>query len=123
VTRRFGDGHTETWWAADAQLGSWGPDRPLRLVIASTDPGGLPGHSTWYLLTNLPRPASRRAQQAELADIVRLYGLRNWNRAGLQAGQRRARLGRLPGPQRPGHPPTLGAGVLCVQLLLAGLPR
>jgi hypothetical protein len=78
VTRRFGDGHTETWWAADAQLGSWGPDRPLRLVIASTDPGGLPGHSTWYLLTNLPRPASRRAQQAELADIVRLYGLRNW---------------------------------------------
>jgi hypothetical protein len=78
VTRRFGDGHTETWWAADAQLGRWGPDRPLRLVIASTDPGGLPGHSTWYLLTNLPRPASRRAQQAELADIVRLYGLRNW---------------------------------------------
>jgi hypothetical protein len=34
--------------------------------------------STWYLLTNLPRPASRRAQQAELADIVRLDGLRNW---------------------------------------------
>jgi hypothetical protein len=34
--------------------------------------------STWYLLTNLPRPGSRRAQQADLADIVRLYGLRNW---------------------------------------------
>jgi hypothetical protein len=34
--------------------------------------------STWYLLTNLPRPASRRAQQANLAEIVRLYGLRNW---------------------------------------------
>jgi DDE superfamily endonuclease len=78
VTRRFRDGHTETWWAADAQLGGWGPDRPLRLVVASTDPARLPGHSTWYLLTNLPRPATRRAQQAELADIVRLYGLRNW---------------------------------------------
>jgi hypothetical protein len=78
VTRRFRDGHTETWWAADAQLGGWGPDRPLRLVVASTDPTRLPGHSTWYLLTNLPRPATRRAQQAELADIVRLYGLRNW---------------------------------------------
>ena len=78
VTRRFGDGHTETWWAADAQLGRWGPDRPLRLVIASTDPGRLPGHSTWYLLTNLPRPATRRAQQAELTEVVRLYGLRNW---------------------------------------------
>jgi hypothetical protein len=55
-----------------------GPDRPLRLVIASTDPGRLPGHATWYLLTNLPRPTSRRAQQADLADIVCLYGLRNW---------------------------------------------
>ncbi len=78
VTRRFRDGHTETWWAADAQLGGWGPDRPLRLVVATTDPARLPGHSTWYLLTNLPRPASGRAQQADLVDIVRLYGLRNW---------------------------------------------
>jgi hypothetical protein len=78
VERRFRDGHTETWWAADAQLGGWGPDRPLRLVVATTDPKRLPGHATWYLLTNLPCPRSRRAQQADLADIVRLYGLRNW---------------------------------------------
>jgi hypothetical protein len=48
------------------------------LVVASTDPASLPGHSSWYLLTNLPRPATRRAQQAALADIVGLYGLRNW---------------------------------------------
>jgi hypothetical protein len=78
ATRHFGDGHTETWWAADAQLGGWGPDRRLRLVVASTDPGRLPGHSSWYLLTNLPRPATRRAQQADLAEVVRLSGLRNW---------------------------------------------
>jgi hypothetical protein len=78
VTRHFRDGHTETWWAADAQLGGWGPARRLRLVVASTDPGSLPGHSTWFLLTNLPRPTSRRAQQADLAEVVRLYGLRNW---------------------------------------------
>ena len=78
VTRRFGDGHTETWWAADATLGSWGPDRPLRLVVATTDPARLPKGSTWYLLTNLARPASRRAQQAQLAEIVGAYGLRNW---------------------------------------------
>jgi Transposase DDE domain len=32
----------------------------------------------WYLLTNLPRPRNRRAQQADLAEVVRLYGLRNW---------------------------------------------
>jgi hypothetical protein len=78
VIRRFRDGHTETWWAADATLGGWGPDRPLRLVVATTNPASLPGHSTWYLLTNRPRPATRRAQQADLTDIVRLYGLRNW---------------------------------------------
>jgi hypothetical protein len=78
IRRRFRDGHTETWWAADAQLGGFGPDRRLRLVVATTDPEHLPGHSSWYLLTNLPRPATRRAQQANLAEVVRLYGLRNW---------------------------------------------
>jgi hypothetical protein len=78
IQRRFRDGHTETWWAADATLGGWGPDRRLRLVVATTDPASLPGHSSWYLLTNLPRPASRRGQQANLAEVVRLYGLRNW---------------------------------------------
>ena len=78
IQRCFRDGHSETWWAADAQLGGWGPERRLRLVVATTDPARLPGHSSWYLLTNLPRPASRRAQQANLAEVVRLYGLRNW---------------------------------------------
>jgi hypothetical protein len=47
-------------------------------VVATTDPAGLPVHSSWYLLTNLARPASRRAQRADLAEVVRLYGLRNW---------------------------------------------
>ena len=75
---RFRDGHTHAWWAADARLAGWGPDRRLRLVVATTDPAGLPVHSSWYLLTNLARPASRRAQRADLAEVVRLYGLRNW---------------------------------------------
>ena len=78
ITRRFRDGHAETWWAADAQLSGWGPDRPLRLVVATTDPARLPGHSTWYLLSNLARPTSRRAQPTDLAEMVRRYGLRNW---------------------------------------------
>jgi hypothetical protein len=47
-------------------------------VVATPDPARLPGHSSWYLLTNLPRPSSRRAQQANLAEVVRLDGLRNW---------------------------------------------
>jgi SRSO17 transposase len=78
IRRRFRDGHTETWWAADARLGGWGPDRHHRLVVATTDPATLPKLTTWYLLCNLPRPAGRRAQQAQLAEIVATYGLRNW---------------------------------------------
>jgi hypothetical protein len=52
IQRRFRDGHTETWWAADATLGGWGPERRLRLVVATTDPASLPGPSSWYLLTS-----------------------------------------------------------------------
>jgi hypothetical protein len=83
VTRRFRDGHAETWWAADASLpaAGWGPDRRLRLVVATTDPATLPKRSTWYLVTNLPRPGPRRASAfapADLAEVVCLYGLRNW---------------------------------------------
>jgi SRSO17 transposase len=84
IIRRFRDGHTETWWAADASLpaAGWGPDRRLRLVVATTDPERLPKLSTWYLVTNLPHPKRRRARAAfapaDLAELVRLYGLRNW---------------------------------------------
>jgi len=43
-TRGFRDGHTETWWAADARLPEvgWEPRRRLRLVVATTDPARLP---------------------------------------------------------------------------------
>jgi DDE superfamily endonuclease len=84
VTRRFRDGHTETWWAADASLpaAGWGPHRRLRLVVATTNPPRLPKLTTWYLVTNLPRPGGRRARPAfastDLAEVVRLYSLRNW---------------------------------------------
>jgi hypothetical protein len=83
VTRRFRDGHTQTWWAADASLpaAGWGPDRRLRLVVATTDPATLPKLTSWYLITNLPRPAGRARAAfppADLAEVVRLYSLRNW---------------------------------------------
>ncbi len=83
VTRTFRDGHAETWWAADASLGGWGPDGARRLVVATADPGTLPDKATWYLVTNLPRPGGPRAAgsphpAASLAEIVRLYGIRNW---------------------------------------------
>jgi hypothetical protein len=52
-------------------------------VVATTDPKELPDKATWYLVTNLPHPGSERANkselaQADLAEIVRLYGLRMW---------------------------------------------
>ena len=83
VVRHFRDGHDEVWWAAEATLGPWGPDGRHRLVVATTDPAILPAVSTWYLLTNLPRPESPRAAAAPLApaaltEVVRLYGLRLW---------------------------------------------
>ena len=83
VTRTFRDGHTETWWAADATLGWWGPDGARRLVVATADPATLPGKATWYLVTNLPRPGGPREADsphpaAPLAEIVRIYGIRHW---------------------------------------------
>ncbi|WRZ77721.1 transposase (plasmid) [Streptomyces sp. NBC_01237] len=41
IERTFRDGRTETWWAADATLGFWGPDGNVRLVVATTDPATL----------------------------------------------------------------------------------
>ncbi|WP_406723587.1 IS701 family transposase [Streptomyces sp. GD-15H] len=83
VVRTFRDGHTAIWWAADATLGFWGPDGLTRLVVATTDPATLPEKATWYLATDLPRPGSPRAVEspyppADLAEIVRIYGIRTW---------------------------------------------
>jgi SRSO17 transposase len=84
VVRRFHDGHEETWWAVDLRLGSYAPEYPTRLVVATSDPRTLPSASTWYLVTNLPLPGTTRAAAhpalpaADLAEVVRLYGLRQW---------------------------------------------
>ena len=87
MTRTFRDGHTETWFAADATLGWWGPDGTTRLVVATADPGTLPGKATWYLATNLPRPGGPREADsphpaADLAEVVRIYGIRHWTEQG-----------------------------------------
>jgi hypothetical protein len=84
VDRMFRDGHAETWWAADARLGWWGPDGHTRLVIATKDPETLPDKGTWYLATNLPLPGGINDtpdsphEPADLAEVVRLYGIRHW---------------------------------------------
>jgi SRSO17 transposase len=72
VERGFRDGHAETWWALEGLAGPYGPDRARRLVIATPDPATLPETATWYLATTLP------LIEAPVAEVVRLYGLRNW---------------------------------------------
>ena len=83
VVRHFRDGHQEAWWALEVDVGPYGPQRARRSVVATTDPKELPEKATWYAVTNLPHPDSERAKEskleaADLAEIVRLYGLRMW---------------------------------------------
>jgi hypothetical protein len=79
IRRRLHDGSVQTWWATELTLGHHGPDRARRLVVATSDPTTLPATSTWYLATNLPSRRRRGAHPpADLTEIIRLYGLRNW---------------------------------------------
>jgi hypothetical protein len=85
VIRHFGDGHEEEWWALEVDVGPYGPQREWRSVVATTDPKELADKATWYLTTNLPHPSDRsekaaqsELEAADLAEIVRLYGLRMW---------------------------------------------
>lgn len=60
----------------------YGPAEPTRAVVATTDLMTLPESSTWYLVTNLPAPNAPERDAThpatDLAEVVRLYGLRNW---------------------------------------------
>jgi hypothetical protein len=83
MTRTFRDGGTQDWWALEVVAGPYGPEKPERVVIATTDPLTLPDLTTFYLVTNLPAPGTPRSQApdlagASLAEVVRLYGLRMW---------------------------------------------
>ena len=83
IVRSFRDGHHESWWALEVTAGPYGPKRSLRAIVVTNDPTQLPELNTWYLVTNLPSPRSARAAKsnlaaADLAEIVRLYALRNW---------------------------------------------
>jgi hypothetical protein len=84
IERAFRDGHSETWWALEVEVGPYGPEKAQRAVVVTTDPATLPERATWYLTTNLPAPGSPRAGEAgslppaDLAEVARLYGLRMW---------------------------------------------
>ena len=128
VRRTFRDGHAGTWRAADAELGGWGPDGVRRLVVAAADPGTLPDRATWYLVTSLPRPGGPREPgsphpAAGLAEITRIYAIRNWIEQGCKQVKGRAGPGRLPGPLGHRDPPPPGPGQLRLQLLPGCLVR
>ena len=85
VVRVFQDGHQEDWWALEVEAGPYGPEMARRAVVVSTDPERLPTLATWYLVTNLPAPSDRSEREktsehpaADLAEVVRIYGLRMW---------------------------------------------
>jgi SRSO17 transposase len=87
VVRHFRDGHDEVWWALELDVGPYGPKRARRAAVATTDPKELPDKATWYVVSNLPAPGSEQAHEqqskkklpaADLAEVVRLYGLRMW---------------------------------------------
>jgi hypothetical protein len=47
VTRTFRDGTREDWWALEVITGPYGPEKPERVVIATTDPLTLPDLTTF----------------------------------------------------------------------------
>jgi hypothetical protein len=64
-------------------VGPYGLQRARRSVVATTDPKELSDRATWCLVTDLPYPGSEQANKsklapADLAEIVRSYGLRMW---------------------------------------------
>jgi hypothetical protein len=77
VTRVFRDGHAETWHAAEATLGWWGPDGARRLVAATACPERPPG-TRHEPAPRRPREADSPHPAADLAEITRIYGIRHW---------------------------------------------
>jgi hypothetical protein len=83
VVRTFRDGRREVWWALEVEAGPYGTERAQRALVVTPEPATLPDLATWYLTTNLPAPGSERETEgdlpaADLAEVVRLYGLRMW---------------------------------------------
>ncbi len=77
-TRTFRDGSSQDWWALEVLTGPYGPEKPERGVIATTDPLTLPDLSTFYLVTNLPALGLQRAQDSDLVaasleEVVRMW--------------------------------------------------
>jgi hypothetical protein len=83
VVRLYRDGSHQIWWAADLSRAGYHHGGAARLVVVTDDPATLPHLTTCYLATNLPYPGACATKEApfspaELAEVVRLYDLREW---------------------------------------------
>jgi hypothetical protein len=63
--------HSRTGGQRRVITGPYGPHKPERVVIATTDPQTLPDFTTFYLVTNLPAPESEQALTSSLAPASR----------------------------------------------------
>jgi hypothetical protein len=124
VVRTFRDSSQADWWVLEVVAGPYGPSKPHRAVIATTDPVALPKPSTMYLITNLPHPEHAEGHGSGLApatleELVWLYGLRMWIEQSYKQVKHVALLVGVPGAERPCHPPALAVGLLRLYVLLA----
>ena len=114
VLRQYRDGHQETWWALEGVAGPFGPERGRRLVIATADPATLAGGGDLVPGHHPARGCGRSGRDRAPLWSAQLGG------AAVQAGQDQPGLEPVSGACGPGHAPPLGAGAVCVRLLLVG---
>ena len=100
--------------------------------MATTDPAELPDLTTCYLVTNLPAPDTKRAQEeselsaADVAEVVRLYSLRSWIEQSYKQVKNSLGWAHYQVRKDAAIMAPLAAGVLRLHLLLVGkrrLPR
>jgi SRSO17 transposase len=77
ITRRFPDGHRESWWVAELAFLRFGPRKAVRALCVTTDRRRRPSQTTWYLSSNL--------KSRSLEEITQLYAWRNWTEPGYKS--------------------------------------
>jgi hypothetical protein len=105
VMRTFRDGSSQDWWTLELDIRPFGPDKPERVVVATTDPVTLPDLSTFYLIANLPVPFAgiimltlpqQNCPRFQLSFLPRLLkGQKPWKKR----SPRRANGRKCPGPR------------------------
>jgi hypothetical protein len=91
--------HSKTGGRRRADTRPYGPEKPERVVIATTDPATLPDLTTFSPFdqsasTQFEAGRGERTRRGEPGGVVRLYGLRMWVEQSRHPGQVRGFAGR-----------------------------